>query len=290
MTTFIRRKFVVCIKICLLWYLKRPTKQTCTYHAFLIALLFEELTLYFLSTLLNTYTRDLALRSLSRIMTTLDYTSPYLLVPLAILIITYLPKDKLFEWYLYNVLGWTVECDKSTSFEEIRKVKKLVIGCYPHTSGWDLFYGIFLVNACRGGHVMMKASLSWMRFIGIPVLAVSRGNNAGQASAIADTFGKDKETYCWLWLWISGTRQRSDFVSSGFYYIAKEAGVGLCFGSLDYKNKRMICSKIHDPQTFSKEECLVMYQEFAKEWDLKSTGYIPGNASTLAYRPSKKVD
>ena len=135
---------------------------------------------------------------------------------------------------------------------------------------------------------MVKSSLSWMKYLGIPVLSVSRGKAAGQSAALAKSFGEDPTEWCWLWLWISGTRNRSDYISSGFYYIARDANVPIVFGTLDYRTKRMICSKAFDPTTMTKEEILKEAINFSEEWDLKGAGYIPENASTLAFKPSKK--
>ena len=153
---------------------------------------------------------------------------------------------------------------------------------YPHTSGWDMFYGMFLIFATTGSKVMVKSSLSWMRFLGIPVLSVQRNKNSNQTAALAHSFKQHKR--CWLWLWISGTRKKSDHVSSGFYFIAKSAGVPIVFGSLDYRSKKMIASEPYDPSKFSKEEILEKYIEWAGKHKLEGAGYIPSNASTLRYK------
>jgi len=163
------------------------------------------------------------------------------------------------------------------------------MACYPHTSGWDLFYGLFLVNSVpEDSKIMMKASLTWMKLLGLPVQAVSRGKNAGQAVALAKSLQVVPSR--WLWLWISGTRKKSDFISSGFYYIAREGGVPIVFGGIDYRSKKFIASEPVDPQKLTKEEVLQAYQEFARKHDLANSGCIPGNASTLTFRNFKKKD
>jgi len=149
-----------------------------------------------------------------------------------------------------------------------------------------MFYGMFLVYQYKGGRVMVKDSLAWMKILGLPLLTVSRGANARQTETLASDF-KTRE-HCKLWIWISGTRNKSDYISSGFYYIARDAGVPIVFGSLDYRTKEMIPSRAFDARKMTKEEILAELRKFSDEHDLKGAGYVPGNASTLAFRESKK--
>ena len=135
---------------------------------------------------------------------------------------------------------------------------------------------------------MMKASLAWMSILGLPVQAVSRTGSGGQASSLAKAFGSVRTR--WLWIWISGTRSKSDHVSSGFYYIAKDAGIPIVFGGIDYRKKQMIPSAPVDPAKYTKDEVLEMYQKFALEHDLANSGCVPGNASTIAWRNSTKKE
>eukprot|EP00518_Triparma_eleuthera_P015883 CAMPEP_0197570568 /NCGR_PEP_ID=MMETSP1320-20131121/40921_1 /TAXON_ID=91990 /ORGANISM="Bolidomonas sp., Strain RCC2347" /LENGTH=194 /DNA_ID=CAMNT_0043133007 /DNA_START=20 /DNA_END=600 /DNA_ORIENTATION=+ len=179
-------------------------------------------------------------------------------------VFTCMPKRWFWTFIIKNVLGWSVkgtmpDCDKA------------VIACYPHTHGLDLFYGLFLVFSTRQeSRIMMKSSLAWMWVLGLPVEAVSRTGSGGQTGAIAKAFGSVKTR--WLWIWISGTRSKSDHVSSGFYHIAKEAGVPIVFGGIDYRNKKMIPSAPIDPAKFSKDEVLEMYKDFALTHDLANSG------------------
>ncbi|GMH75900.1 hypothetical protein TL16_g09294 [Triparma laevis f. inornata] len=198
-----------------------------------------------------------------------------------IALVLFLLAPKQWFWKLcLDLLGWKLQ-------GTLPSCRKCVVACYPHTSGWDLLYGLFLVNGVpEDSKIMMKASLTWMKLLGLPVQAVSRGKNAGQADALAKSFQSVSSR--WLWLWISGTRKKSDFISSGFYYIAREGGVAIVFGGIDYRTKSFIASAPHDPQKLSKEEVLKLYQEFARKHDLANSGCIPGNASTIVFRDAAK--
>jgi len=132
---------------------------------------------------------------------------------------------------------------------------------------------------------MVKSELMWMRILGLPLLAVSRGKG-GQSEAIAGLFRKFD--YCYLWLGISGTRKKTDHISSGFYFIAREARVPIVFGALDYRTKQMICSEMYSAEELTKDEILEKARAFSKQHDLRGAGYVPGNYSELNFREKKK--
>lgn len=182
--------------------------------------------------------------------------NPYLVG--AFLAFSFMEKRWFWHFIFTTVLGWSVQ-------GTMPDVDKCVVACYPHTHAWDLFYGLFLIKSNpQESKIMMKASLVWMKFLGLPVQAVSRNNNSGQSGALAKAFSSVKTR--WLWVWISGTRAKSEHVSSGFYYIAKEGGVPIVFGGIDYRKKQMIPSKPYDPNKYTKDEILEEYQRFAKKF------------------------
>jgi hypothetical protein len=96
-------------------------------------------------------------------------------------------------------------------------------------------------------------------------------------------------------LWLLGlhvyrTRKHTTHISSGFYYIAKDAGVPVRFAGVDWRNKTVHFSPSIDPTTTSKDELLVLLQAFAAKFETAKSGKIPGNASTLAWRTKAKKD
>ena len=209
----------------------------------------------------------------------MDLNVPFWVACALFVVFCLMPKRPFWQFAMRQ-MGWSVK-------GELPDTTHCIFACFPHTSGWDLFYGLFLVFSTPGAKVMMKSELSWMRFLGLPVLAVTRGKGDNQSEAIAGIFRK--LDCCWLWLWISGTRKKTDHISSGFYFIAREAKVPIIFGALDYRTKQMVCSELYDAEVLTKDEILEKARAFSKQHDLKGAGYVPGNYSELNWREKKKT-
>lgn len=112
---------------------------------------------------------------------------------------------------------------------------------YPHTSNWDVPLGLLIFAALGvrlhwiGKHTLFKKPLVWITkpLGGIPV---DRDQTKNFVQAVVDVFKTTDE----LALAVSpeGTRIKTDFWRTGFYYIAQGAGVPIATAFLDYKNKR----------------------------------------------------
>lgn len=117
--------------------------------------------------------------------------------------------------------------------------KYVLVGA-PHTSGLDLFFVILLMHATGIKlHWVGKDTLfRWpiegvMRWLGgIPVNRRSKNNFVQQ---VVDTFNRFDE----LVIAISpeGTRSKTEYWRTGFYYIALGAGVPIAMGFIDYPEK-----------------------------------------------------
>jgi 1-acyl-sn-glycerol-3-phosphate acyltransferase len=112
---------------------------------------------------------------------------------------------------------------------------------YPHTSNWDVPLGL-LVNTALGvrlqwvgKHTLFKKPLGYIsRWTGgIPI---NRETTKNFVQEVADVF-KEHERLV-ITLSPEGTRGKTDFWRTGFYYIALGAGVPIACAFLDYKNKR----------------------------------------------------
>ncbi len=119
--------------------------------------------------------------------------------------------------------------------------KAVVLGV-PHTSNWDLWWLLMASWVLRtrlswiGKHTLFRPPFGWlMRLLGgVPI---DRSAPQGLVGQMADTFrARDK-----LWVCVppAGTRRFTDHWRSGFYYIAKEAGVPIVMSYLDYGTRRM---------------------------------------------------
>ena len=68
-----------------------------------------------------------------------------------------------------------------------------------------------------------------------------------------------------------GTRSYAEKWKSGFYYIAKDAGVDISFGFVDYKNKRAGITKVISPTTLeeTKAELTAFYKDIQGKYPEK---------------------
>ncbi len=115
-----------------------------------------------------------------------------------------------------------------------------VLVAAPHTSNWDLLY-MLLVAADLGldvhwvgKHTLFRPPLGWlMRAVGgIPV---DRRARHGAVAQLAEAFRKDPNLV--LAVAPEGTRGKAPHWKSGFYEIARAAGVPVALGFLDYARK-----------------------------------------------------
>jgi len=114
---------------------------------------------------------------------------------------------------------------------------KAVFVAAPHTSNWDMPNMIACAWAYRmkpswaGKRALFKWPWGWLMrwFGGVPV---DRSGNRNTVQAIADLFASSEKLY--LGVAPAGTRSYTDHWKSGFYHIAKTAGVPILCGYLDY--------------------------------------------------------
>jgi 1-acyl-sn-glycerol-3-phosphate acyltransferase len=119
---------------------------------------------------------------------------------------------------------------------------KFVLVAAPHTSNWDFLYSIACTSALglplrfmakdslfRGPQGVLLRALG-----GIPIDR-SKANNV--VDAMVDAFARTDALA--LLVPPEGTRTASRYWKSGFYHIARGAGVPVALGFLDYPNKRV---------------------------------------------------
>ena len=118
---------------------------------------------------------------------------------------------------------------------------RYVLIAAPHTSNWDLAYLLAIADvfdvkiSWMGKHALFRPPLGWFmrRLGGIPVARHRRGN---LVSAMARAFD-DRESLA-LVVPAEGTRDYVPYWKSGFYHIARQAGVPIVLGYLDYERRR----------------------------------------------------
>jgi 1-acyl-sn-glycerol-3-phosphate acyltransferase len=121
-------------------------------------------------------------------------------------------------------------------------VPKAVLIAAPHTSNWDGVWGLAYRVAFRLDiHFFAKDTLFWfplsriLRALGgVPL---DRGR-PGDAVPLAIAALTTRDSYLFA-LAPEGTRRRQEYWKSGFYRIAREAGVPVVLGFLDYGRRRL---------------------------------------------------
>ncbi len=136
---------------------------------------------------------------------------------------------------IMRLFGWRVEGGIAD------KYKKFVIIAAPHTSAWDFPLGVLARAAIGrtdikyvGKKSLFKPPLGWvMKALG--GYPVDRSTSHNLVDAIVDIFNNHDEFA--LNLAPEGTRKRVERFRTGFYYIAKGAGVPIFMVKFDYRNK-----------------------------------------------------
>lgn len=142
-------------------------------------------------------------------------------------------KQRLARWLL-RMRGWKIEGVRPDC-------ERYVLIAAPHTSNWD--FPLMLAFAAAFGirvkwfakQSLFCPPIGWiMRAMGgIPV---NRHRNDNLVDALTESFRIEPELA--LVVPTEGTRSRAEYWKSGFYHIARKAGVPIVPSFLDYGSKR----------------------------------------------------
>lgn len=140
------------------------------------------------------------------------------------------PLLRAFGRFAFRAIGWRFE-------GTLRDVPKQVAIVAPHTSNLDFFVGLFakwalgLRASFLGKHTLFRPPLGWfMRAIGgIPVDRTASHNVVDQ---MVDVFAERDGLI--LVVAPEGTRKRSSGWKTGFYHIARGAGVPILCIAFDW--------------------------------------------------------
>lgn len=132
-----------------------------------------------------------------------------------------------------------------------QELKKCVIAVAPHTSNWDVVVGMATrsVMPIRGAKFLGKQELfrgilgPFMRWIGgVPV---DRSRKSNTVEQVAEACRRSDRFI--LAIAPEGTRKRVDSLKTGFWHMAKAAGIPIVLAGLDYKNKAVVFSEPFHP-------------------------------------------
>ncbi len=134
---------------------------------------------------------------------------------------------------LLKMMGW------KTSDVPIHSPKYILIGA-PHTSNWDFFIGYMALTAIGlklgwvGKHTIFRNPFGWfMKWLGgIPI---DRGRSRNFVEQVVQSFNNHEKLI--VAIAPEGTRQKTEYWKSGFYYIAHSARIPIVLGFVDYAKK-----------------------------------------------------
>jgi 1-acyl-sn-glycerol-3-phosphate acyltransferase len=163
--------------------------------------------------------------------------------------------------------GWTMAGD----FPDERK---LVILAAPHSSAWDAVWGLAakLAMGIRivfiGKQELFRGPLGWfLRSVG--AIPVDRAKAHGVVDQVVERFA-DKQTM-WFVLAPEGTRKRVENWKSGFWHIARDAGVPVVCAYFHYPTKTIgIGAVMH--MTANLKADMAMVRDYYRPWIGKHRG------------------
>lgn len=150
---------------------------------------------------------------------------------------------KLFADFILKLIGWHID----VSFP---KEKKFVLIGAPHTTNWDALLAVLCFWSIQKKiHWLAKKQL----FVGpfdylfraLGAVPVDRSTSTGFIGQIAQQFNEKEEMI--LSLAPEGTRSKTDYWKTGFYYIALSAKLPICLGYINYPKRTLGFGKMLMP-------------------------------------------
>ena len=184
-----------------------------------------------------------------------------------------------FARALLAVFGWRVQ------FDGLPGPKGIAI-VYPHTSNWDFVLGLLAKWALdlpirwvgkeslfRGvtGATLGRLMRLWG---GRPV---DRRHSSGAVEQLAALI--ESEPWFWLGLSPEGTRQRTDHLRSGFYYLALKLDLPVALAYIDYGRREIGVTRFIRMSGDVEHDLALLRMFYADK-----VGRHPANASAIAFK------
>jgi len=188
---------------------------------------------------------------------------------------------KTLSRFILSLLGWQLEANLPS------EKKFVIIGAF-HTSNWDFVIGILgmwalgLKASWVGKHTLFRGPLGplFKRMGGIPV---DRTLHTGFIRRVAELYQSRHQMA--LTIAAEGTRSRTEYWKTGFYFIAVEAGVPIALGYLDWGKKKVGIGTTLYPTGDIKRDFEVI-RDFYRD----KTGLRPENQGPIALPPKYGTD
>lgn len=135
-----------------------------------------------------------------------------------------------------ELVGWKIKGDYA------KEIKKKVLIVVPHTSSWDFPLGLLVRGAIQaeiqfvGKRSLFKPPFGWI-FRSLGGVPVDRSKSNNFVQSVIDVFNsRDKFN---IVLAPEGTRKKVEKLKSGFYFIAKGAGVPIQMVRFNFGEKQV---------------------------------------------------
>ena len=182
---------------------------------------------------------------------------------------------RLSKWTL-NAFGWKIQTD-------FPDADKYVIIAAPHTSNWDFMVGILAVRALKldirwiGKHTIFRWPFGYL-FRALGGTPVDRSQSLNLIQHMTTLFAQSDQLI--LVLAPEGTRSKTDHWKSGFYHIARGAGVPIVLGFLDFPTRTIgVGATVYPSDDI--EADFTQIRDFYRD----KRGKIPENTSLIRIRP-----
>lgn len=190
---------------------------------------------------------------------------------------TRLPFSQALCQWIMKLIGWQIEGEQPA-------LRRYVLIGAPHTSNWDFIVAMLLKYSLRmrfnfiGKDSLFRGPLGpiMRRLGGIPVKRESRSNFVAQIVAAFE----DHEDLI-IVIAPEGTRSKSPYWKTGFYYIALGAGVPVVMAYLDYPRKVIGFGPTIVPTGDIQADFTYIRKFYADK-----SGKFPNKQSAIELRPS----
>lgn len=140
---------------------------------------------------------------------------------------------------IFRKMGWQVEM--TVPYRD-----KCIICVAPHTSNWDFIIAELYYHSIgrTAGFLMKKEWFFWpmgVLFCSMGGIPVERSRHVSLTDRVAEAAIKAERFE--LAVTPEGTRSLATKWKRGFYFIALKAGLPIQLYAIDYKNKRIVCTK-----------------------------------------------
>lgn len=150
-------------------------------------------------------------------------------------------RRNIYALFLYRVLGWRLEGELP------QNLPRALLVFLPHTSNWDFVIGWLFIRAesldvtIFGKDAFNFFPLSYgYRFFG--VVPIKRNLDGVQANDFVAQVSSlyDKGKPLWTAMAPEGARSQQAELRSGYYFLAKQAGIKIIVVGPDFENKKLI--------------------------------------------------